>query len=450
MEVDQNNENANSSSLPKGEDGESNEVELRSEDVQEVLGSVPPWILRWGISLLAGIVLLLIVGSWVFKYPDIISAPMVLTTTTPPASIVARTSAKIATLFVIDQQTIKAGECMAILENPAEYEDIIFIKTELDKIHTAINVEANYHLSRKNLKLGDVQSGFSGLLIKLENYNQFIALNYYPQKMASMRDMIEANKLHYKSLINQLEIINKKHELEIKSFNRISYLLNQNLISEEEGDQAQSILLQSEMNVKNMKSTLENNQIQISQLEYNLIETEQQYLDKKNTMLSELKASLTQLENEIRTWEMTYVLKTPVAGKVTFTNYWNVNQNVTGGDIVFTVVPDILSELIGKVKLPVDRSGKVKIGQKVNILFNNYADSEYGIVIGKVKRISLIPTQEGYFVVEVSFPDGLTTSYGIELPLTHEMTATANIITDDLRLIEQFIQPLKKVLKNNL
>lgn len=450
MEVNQNNENANSSSLPKGEVGESNEVELRSEDVQEVLGSVPPWILRWGISLLAGILLLLIVGSWVFKYPDIITAPMVLTTTTPPASIIARTSAKIATLFVNDQQTIAVGECMAILENPAEYEDIIFIKTELDHIYNAINVEASYHLSRKNLKLGGVQSGFSGLLIMLENYNQFIALNFYPQKMASMRNMIEANKLHYKSLINQQEIVNKQHELEIKSFNRISYLLKQNLISEEEGDQAQRVLLQSEMNVKNMKSTLENNQIQISQLEYNLVETEQQYLDKKNAMLSELKASLTQLENEIRTWEMTYVLKTPVAGKVTFTNYWNVNQNVTGGDIVFTVVPDTLSELIGKVKLPVDRSGKVKIGQKVNILFNNYADSEYGIVIGKVKRISLIPTQEGYFVVEVSFPDGLTTSYGRELPLTHEMTATANIITDDLRLIEQFIQPLKKVLKNNL
>lgn len=429
---------------------EEKDVELRSEDVQEVLGSVPPWILRWGISLLAGIVLFLIAGSWMFKYPDIISAPLVLTTTTPPASIIARTSAKISMLFVNNQQTVMAGDSMAILENPANYEDIIYIRTELDMINEAINNGTNYHLPRKNLKLGAIQASFSGLLIRLENYNQFITQNFHPQKIASMRRIIEANKLHYKSLISQQEIVKKQHELEMKSFNRISYLLKQGLISEEEGEKAQSTLLQSEMNVRNMKSTLENAQVQISQLEDNLIETELQYTDKRHTLLSELKASLTQLENEIRTWEMTYVLKTPVTGKVTFTNYWNVNQNVSGGDIVFNVVPDTLSELVGKVQLPINRSGKVKTGQQVNVLFSNYPDNEYGIVKAQIKNISLIPTKDGYFVAEVSFPDGLTTSYGKNLPLTHEMTATANIITDDLRLIEQFIQPLKKILKNNL
>ncbi len=317
-------------------------------------------------------------------------------------------------------------------------------------INEAINNGTNYHLPRKNLKLGAIQASFSGLLIRLENYNQFITQNFHPQKIASMRRIIEANKLHYKSLISQQEIVKKQHELEMKSFNRISYLLKQGLISEEEGEKAQSVLLQSEMNVRNMKSTLENAQVQISQLEDNLIETELQYTDKRHTLLSELKASLTQLENEIRTWEMTYVLKTPVTGKVTFTNYWNVNQNVSGGDIVFNVVPDTLSELVGKVQLPINRSGKVKTGQQVNVLFSNYPDNEYGIVKAQIKNISLIPTKDGYFVAEVSFPDGLTTSYGKNLPLTHEMTATANIITDDLRLIEQFIQPLKKILKNNL
>ena len=162
-------------------------------------------------------------------------------------------------------------------------------------INEAINNGTNYHLPRKNLKLGAIQASFSGLLIRLENYNQFITQNFHPQKIASMRRIIEANKLHYKSLISQQEIVKKQHELEMKSFNRISYLLKQGLISEEEGEKAQSTLLQSEMNVRNMKSTLENAQVQISQLEDNLLETEIQYTDKKHTLLSELKANLTRL-----------------------------------------------------------------------------------------------------------------------------------------------------------
>ena len=81
---------------------------------------------------------------------------------------------------------------------------------------------------------------------------------------------------------------------------------------------------------------------------------------------------------------------------------------------------------------------------------NNYPDNEYGMVIGYVNRISLIPTKDGKYVVEIKFPKGLTTTYGKKLPLSLEMTANAEIITDDLRLIEQFLQPLKKIFKNSL
>ena len=50
------------------------EIELRSEEFNEVLSVVPAWIIRWGITVTACVVLLLLVGSAVFKYPDIISS----------------------------------------------------------------------------------------------------------------------------------------------------------------------------------------------------------------------------------------------------------------------------------------------------------------------------------------------------------------------------------------
>lgn len=432
------------------EEKEGKEIELRSEEVQEVLGSVPGWILRKGITLLACIVVVLFVGSWLFKYPEIISTPMILTTVTPPASIVAKISGKIVLLQIKDQQIVRTGDCLALLENPASYKDILFLKLELNKVLLAVNNEHAYNLLRKELKLGVIQSSYSGFLVNLESYNKFIELNYYPKKLEATRKLIEANKQHYKSLLKQKEIVNKQHELDVKAFGREAYLRKQNMISEEEIDKAKSTLLASDMNVQNMDASLENMQIQISQMEDNLVDIQQQYLEKKNTMLSELKTTINQLENEIRSWEMTYVLTSPIAGKVAFTNYWAVNQNVVAGDIVFTIIPKVQTELIGKAQLPIARSGKVKVGQSVNIRFNSFPGNEYGMVLGNVKRISLIPTKEGNYVVEVMFPRGLTTSYGKKLPLSQEMTANADIITDDLRLIEQFFQPLKKIFKNNL
>jgi HlyD family secretion protein len=426
------------------------EVELRSEEVQEVMGSTPSWILRRGITLLALIVVILLVGSWLFKYPEIITAPLVLTTATPPVGIIARTSGKIAILEIKDQQQVKPEDCLAVIENPASYNDILFLKQELIKVKINVDVEKKYYLMRKDIKLGGIQSSYSSFLQNLDNYNKFIEQNYYPQKINSVIKSIDENKKHYQSILNQKEIVSKQHELEQRSYERAAYLKKQNMISDEESDKAKGQLLQSDMNVQNMHSSIENLQIQISQMEENLFDIKQQYLEKKNALLFQLKTNVNQLENEIRSWQMTFVLTSPIQGKVTFTNYWSVNQNVISGDVVFTIIPNIQTELIGKAQLPIERSGKVKIGQKVNIHFNNYPDNEFGMVIGLVNRISLIPTKDGKYVVEIKFPKGLTTTYGKKLPLSQEMTANADIITEDLRLIEQFLQPLKKIFKNNL
>jgi multidrug resistance efflux pump len=425
------------------------EVELRSEEVQEVLGSVPSWILRRGITLLALIVIVLIVGSWFFKYPEIISSPLVLTTATPPAGIVAKTSGKIIELRVTDQQFVKKGDCLAIIENPASYNDVLFLEKEIKEILMSVSSEKPRNLSREDLKLGALQAAYSGFLLNLKNYNKFIELNYYPQKISALKQLISANKTHYQSTLKQKEIVLKQHELEQRIFDREAYLKKREMISEEESDKAKGQLLQSNMSLQNMQSTLEGLQIQILQMDGNLVDLQQQYLEKKNTQLSELNATANQLQNEIRSWEMSYLLISPLDGKITFSNYWCINQNVTAGQVIFSVVPKVQTELIGKAQLPAERSGKVKTGQRVNIHFVNYPDNEYGMVQGVVNRISLIPT-EGKYTVEVKFPQGLMTSYGRKLPLSYEMTANADIVTDDLRLIEQFFLPLKRVFKENL
>ena len=143
----------------------------------------------------------------------------------------------------------------------------------------------------------------------------------------------------------------------------------------------------------------------------------------------------------------------PIPVKVTFTNYWIENQNIISGDIAFSVIPSSNNKLIGKALLPAERSGKVKVGQKVNIRFSNYPDNEFGLVKGKIQNISLISVKveaKNHYVVEIDLPDGLTTTYDKILPFVSGMEGQADIITDDLSLLERILLPMKRILNESL
>ena len=71
-------------------ENERKDIELRSEEVQEVMGQIPAWIVRWGITLLFLVVVALLVGSCFFKYPDVITADMTLTGQHPATAVVTR------------------------------------------------------------------------------------------------------------------------------------------------------------------------------------------------------------------------------------------------------------------------------------------------------------------------------------------------------------------------
>ena len=45
-------------------------IELRSEEVQEVMNHISPWVVRWGLTALFMILLAILVGCRIFKYPD--------------------------------------------------------------------------------------------------------------------------------------------------------------------------------------------------------------------------------------------------------------------------------------------------------------------------------------------------------------------------------------------
>lgn len=309
---------------------ENKEIELRSEEVQEVMGQIPAWIVRWGITILFIVVLALLVGSYFFRYPDAIATEMTLTSRQPVVEVVARSSGKISGLYVVNAQEVKMGALLAVVENPARTEDVLRLKKLLAR-HMDEPERLSYYLLQEVWLLGDIQPAFMSLA----------------QKDVSARDY---------------------------------------------------------------------------------------------------RAAVGQLMAAIHAWEMSYCLMAPSDGRVQLLVQEAPNLYLSAGNIFARIVPAEGETWIGRALLPLQRSGKVKTGQRVIVRFANFPDQEFGVVKGRLSSISLVPTEDNY-MVEIAFPDGLTTNYGKDLPVSYEMKATAEIVTDDIRLIERFFQPLKKILK---
>ncbi len=432
--------------------GEKPNMELRSEEFDEVLGGMPHWILRWGITTITCVVLILLIGSAIFKYPDIISSTVNLTSTTPVAGVVAKSSGKLQELYVCNNQQVEATTFLAIIENSAKTDDIIKLKEILQKLGSGLDTVVL--IPSQLLQLGSLQSLYSSFSLTMSEYRQFKELAYHLKKIDLMKGRITQNEVYYTNMLRQKDISEVQIEISHQQYTRDSLLGAKALISKEEIERTHSQYLQSILSAENMDRSLENLQIQLAQMYESLYDAEYQYQEKKNTLETELRSLINQLKTEVNTWEMNYVLATPVKGKITFTQYWTENQNVMAGNVVFNIVPDNQGEIIGKALLPTERSGKVKVGQKVNIRFSNFPDTEYGMVKGLVKNISLIPAISGQeaksYIVDIELPNGLKTSYNKTLPFLPEVEGQADIITDDITLLERFLLPLRKIITENL
>ena len=128
-------------------------------------------------------------------------------------------------------------------------------------------------------------------------------------------------------------------------------------------------------------------------------------------------------------------------------SFWNENQTVNIGDLVFTIIPSTSLGYIGKIKAPIQNAGKIKVGQKVSIRLAQYPNTEFGMLNGIVENMSLFPDKEGNYIVDVSLNEELITSYNKKIEFQQEMSGKAEIITEDLRLIERLFYNFREIFK---
>lgn len=352
-------------------------------------------------------------------------------------------SGKIEVILVNDKTTISKKTPLAVIENSANYKDAFLLKSIVD----TINIDKNKFPFEKlkSAQLGEIESFYAvfqkesitdELNKKLQPYQvEGSAQSYETLQLKERLSLLESQKS-----INQNELVLEKSDLD-----RYEGLFKKGIIASQEIEKKRLIYLQSQKSYKGVLSTISTLKSSLNELNKNS-KTTQINESKENVNLQRnVIQAFYQLKKAIKDWELNYVLRSSIDGKVSFLQLWAANQTVNVGDNVFAIIPTNERGYIGKVKAPAQNSGKIKIGQTVNIRLANYPDREFGIIKGEINAISLMPGKDGNLLINVSLPIGLETSYKKQIIFQQEMSGTADIVTEDLRLIERLLYQFRDI-----
>lgn len=421
--------------------------DIRSEEVQEILTKPPAWIVRWGITLIFLFTLIILILSFMIRYPDFVSAQVVVTTKKPPEKVISRVTGQLEKIFIKNGDTIKANEPLAIIENSAIYQDVILLEKILD---SARNDLRNFSFpidSTSRMILGEIEPVYIEFERSYLNFQLIADLKPYENQINGEISSLKEMKSRLQNHIDQRNILERELELRKKELNRYELLYNKGVISEQEYETRQIDYL-------NMQKNLNNLAISISQMKGSMISsnqtlknTEIEKSENQTRYLKNLIQSLNSLQRAVKDWKYKYILSSSIDGVVSFQNFWGANQQVNQGDLVFSILPKQHKEFIGKLLVPSQNTGKISVGQKVLLKLNNFSYQQYGMVIGRVKSISLSPNDNGNYILYISLPNGLRTSYNKRLEFNQELLGTAEIITEDLSVADRIFYKVRNILK---
>jgi len=387
-------------------------------------------------------------GSFLFTYPDILTAPVEIISTNAPAAVIAKTSGNLTSIFVSDSQLVKTHEVLGMIKNPAVLNQVLWLRKELERIKPGGQLSDTgwiQHLP-DTLQLGEIQNTYAAFIKGGQDYLQFKRLRALEQKISSLQQKKIQVQRSIEITKTQMELKKQDFKLSMNQFQRDSQLYTKQVLSMVDYEKSKKELIQQRLAFEDMRSAEVNGRIQMQELDQQIIDYQLESLNQEKQYRNQLQELSQNMESSIASWFDTYVLVAPMDGIVAFNKVWSQNQFVQAGDEVFTILPEQRNQIIGRVTLPAKGSGKVKPGQTVNLKFESFPYQQFGMIIAHVSTVSLVPAGQNY-TVEINLPDSLITNYGYVLPFSQKMPATAEIITENLPLVVRLFNPLKSLIR---
>lgn len=354
------------------------------EAPDDMLGDMPNWLIHTGSYIVYGLIILLVAGSALIKYPDIVSSGVFVDDTSHVEWVTARHGGMIDKFFVNDGEQVRRNDTLAIIHNAASLEDVKQFCRVLANVEEYYRTNDPAYLEHYpfDLILGDMSDAY-------EQFTQAVRVNLaadkydgYRQRRAYMQE--ELRILQKDSAANGLAALNVRRNL-------------------------------FELDLEHKMKTAENRRM--------------------------LELAYENMVNNLQRWEANYLIKSRTGGTVVLGNSWSRSRQVEAGDTVCSVMAEYQGNPAAHIRLNEHQVADVRVGDKVKMELSKYPARTCGYLMGEVAHISYTPSTKSY-AVDVSLPYGLYTKPDFKIKYVPGLTGKAEIITSSRSLLSRIFGPL--------
>ena len=424
---------------------EEDKIELYSEEVEDLLGTPPRKLVRWGITIFFLVICALITLSAVIDYPDKVIASITITTPYPPSPVITRRAGNLSLMNYADGHWIEEGEILGIIDNPAKEQDILALETGINNIKTYKPIHILDFKPKEKLQLGSLQTLYSNFSTLFEDYVVASKASFDIQKIGQLEEQIQNIQILNAEIQKNQLLVNQALEVSKERLDRKAATLKEQAIAQDDYDEANQQYLTDLQNKETGAMQIKTNNLLVNEINREITTIKKGIQLEENASFVQLTESIKKLGAAIKIWKESYLITASVAGQLSFDPKIKSKMYVSKEMAIAMILPKEDS-IIGKIDLPMKGSGKVNISNKVIIKFDSYPYQEYGFVRGIIKNKSALP-RDNKFYVEVELPERLRTSRGDTLVFQQQIEGQAEIITDSKSLLRRVFDQILTALE---
>lgn len=414
----------------------------RSEEIQDIIDRMPTGWTRYVTAIVFLFAAVMLVLGCLIKYPDTVAGEVTITSAAAPVRLLAAGTGRLH-LLRYDGDSVDIGDIVAYIDDGAVLADVL-------KLDSMLSLDCEDSVAElPALLLGSLSSAYDALMTAWYRLNQLKSTKTYSIMRRNLDEQQKLSQSMAESQEHQLSLNTAEFRTARSRIGKDSLLNIEGAISDEEMERKRSSLSAQEIQLIGQRSNLLSTQTGISQNRIEHARISNNESEELRRATENLKVRKSELRSILRQWKERNLLTASIRGKIEYLGFWRENEFVEAGQTLFSILPP-LGRVYGEAHVTTAGFGKVEVGLRANVKLKNYPYDEYGLVSGRVERVShltqVMQTTQGAvetYLVIVSFPEGLMTNFGLHLDSSYESRGTVEIITRPKRLIERLFDNLK-------
>ena len=217
-----------------------------SDEVREFYFEPSNFIIRWGMTLLLGLLFVFLIASYFVKYPEVLQATVSITTRQPPVTITSNGGGKIQDIFTTEKQEVKKGDKLFVLENPANTDHVMALREKLNRIRPAVYENSLNYTSEftDNYSLGDIQQVYAIFMASIRRAQSYFTVSALQSKIIQQaRNKLSMYDKYAQYSSIQSDLMKEDTMLAHMNYLRDSLLLAQNVNSQTNLEESKRFLI---------------------------------------------------------------------------------------------------------------------------------------------------------------------------------------------------------------